>query len=96
MGLLRTMESVISSRAVVLLIICTSLSFLCGSGGEVPPPPPTSGVTLLPPVKPDGPHAYPEAEKSNLPMFTIDYPRIQIPFEITLWMLLASFSKIGE
>ncbi|XP_037542472.1 sodium/hydrogen exchanger 2 [Nematolebias whitei] len=89
------MELVLSSRAVPLLIICTFLSFLCGSGGEVPPPP-TSGVTLLPPVKPDhGPHAYPEAEKSNLPTFTMDYPRIQIPFEITLWMLLASFSKIG-
>ncbi|XP_034550315.1 sodium/hydrogen exchanger 2 isoform X2 [Notolabrus celidotus] len=25
----------------------------------------------------------------------MDYPRIQIPFEITLWILLASFAKIG-
>ncbi|XP_029937365.1 sodium/hydrogen exchanger 2 isoform X2 [Myripristis murdjan] len=25
----------------------------------------------------------------------MDYPRIQIPFEITLWVLLASFAKIG-
>uniref|UniRef100_A0A3Q1FWY1 Sodium/hydrogen exchanger n=1 Tax=Acanthochromis polyacanthus TaxID=80966 RepID=A0A3Q1FWY1_9TELE len=32
---------------------------------------------------------------SNLPVFTMNYPRIQIPFEITLWMLLASFAKIG-
>lgn len=29
-------------------------------------------------------------------VFTLNYPRIQIPFEITLWVLLASFAKIGE
>ncbi|XP_048049113.1 sodium/hydrogen exchanger 2 isoform X1 [Megalobrama amblycephala] len=28
-------------------------------------------------------------------VFTLNYPRIQIPFEITLWVLLASFAKIG-
>uniref|UniRef100_A0A3Q2XRC2 Sodium/hydrogen exchanger n=1 Tax=Hippocampus comes TaxID=109280 RepID=A0A3Q2XRC2_HIPCM len=33
--------------------------------------------------------------KLLLPVFTMDYPRIQIPFEITLWVLLASFAKIG-
>nr|AAD46576.2 Na+/H+ exchanger NHE-2-like isoform [Myoxocephalus octodecemspinosus] len=30
-----------------------------------------------------------------MPVFTMDYPRIQIPFEITMWVLLASFAKIG-
>uniref|UniRef100_A0A8C4H4A8 Sodium/hydrogen exchanger n=1 Tax=Dicentrarchus labrax TaxID=13489 RepID=A0A8C4H4A8_DICLA len=59
------------------------------------PPKPTGGVTIVPPVKPDGPQAFPDAEKANLPVFTMDYPRIQIPFEITLWVLLASFAKIG-
>lgn len=50
----------------------------------------------MPPVKPDdGPQAFPDDEHPNLPVFTMDYPRIQIPFEITLWMLLASFAKIG-
>uniref|UniRef100_A0A8C5GJ85 Sodium/hydrogen exchanger n=1 Tax=Gouania willdenowi TaxID=441366 RepID=A0A8C5GJ85_GOUWI len=39
--------------------------------------------------------AFPDADKANLPVFTMDYPRIQIPFEITLWVLLASFAKIG-
>uniref|UniRef100_A0A3P9PMK9 Sodium/hydrogen exchanger n=1 Tax=Poecilia reticulata TaxID=8081 RepID=A0A3P9PMK9_POERE len=33
--------------------------------------------------------------KGKLPVFTMDYSRIQIPFEFTLWVLLASFSKIG-
>ncbi|XP_047457481.1 sodium/hydrogen exchanger 2 [Mugil cephalus] len=85
----------ITKRAGVLLIICTTFSLLYGSRGEVPPKP-TSGVTILPPVKPDnGPQAYPEDEKANLPVFTMDYPRIQIPFEITLWILLASFAQIG-
>uniref|UniRef100_A0A3Q4GCT8 Sodium/hydrogen exchanger n=1 Tax=Neolamprologus brichardi TaxID=32507 RepID=A0A3Q4GCT8_NEOBR len=36
-----------------------------------------------------------EDQKNNLPVFTMNYPRIQIPFEITLWVLLASFAKIG-
>uniref|UniRef100_A0A4W6CSM4 Sodium/hydrogen exchanger n=1 Tax=Lates calcarifer TaxID=8187 RepID=A0A4W6CSM4_LATCA len=53
-------------------------------------------VTIVPPIKPDdSPQAYPDTEKANLPVFTMNYPRIQIPFEITLWVLLASFAKIG-
>lgn len=77
-------------------IVFTFLIFLHGSRGEIPPKPSPS-VTIVPPVKPDnGPQAFPDAEKANLPVFTMDYPRIQIPFEITLWMLLASFAKIGE
>lgn len=80
----------------VLLILLSVLSLLDGCRGEVPPKP-TGSVTIVPPVKPDGvPQAYPDAEKANLPVFTMDYARIQIPFEITLWVLLASFAKIGE
>lgn len=93
---LYTMDLRIARRTGVLLIVFTFLSFLYGSRGEIPPKP-TSGVTIVPPVKPDdGPHAFPDAEKSNMPVFAMDYPRIQIPFEITLWVLLASFAKIGE
>lgn len=80
----------------LFITVFTFLIFLHASRGEVPPKPSPS-VTIVPPVKPDnGPQAFPEAEKANLPVFTMDYPRIQIPFEITLWMLLASFAKIGE
>jgi len=69
---------------------------LLGAHGEVPQRP-TGGVTILPPIEPaDGPQAFPDAEKANMPVFTMDYPRIQIPFEITLWVLLASFAKIGR
>lgn len=85
-------------RTVILFTICTVFSsFPLGSNGEIPPKPTTSSVTILPPVKPaDGPQAFPDAEKANLPVFTMDYSRIQIPFEITLWVLLASFAKIGK
>lgn len=90
------MDLSLTRRPGVLLIIFTFLNLLYGSRGEIPSKP-TSGVTILPPIKPDdGPQAYPNAEKANLPVFTMDYPRIQIPFEITLWVLLASFAKIGE
>lgn len=90
------MDLRIARRTGALLIVFTFLSLLNGSRGEIPSKP-TAGVTILPPVKPDnGPQAFPDAEKANLPVFTMDYPRIQIPFEITLWVLLASFAKIGE
>lgn len=90
------MDPSITRPTRVLLIICTALSLLHGSRGEIPPKP-TAGVTIVPPVKPiDDPQAYPDADKANLPVFTMDYLRIQIPFEITLWVLLASFAKIGE
>ncbi|XP_077584660.1 sodium/hydrogen exchanger 2 [Stigmatopora nigra] len=81
-----------------LLLVTLSILWvvLPGSSGEIPARPTAGGaVPVLPPVEPDGPQAYPEPQKDNLPVFTMDYQRIQIPFEITLWVLLASFAKIG-
>ncbi|KAJ8350734.1 hypothetical protein SKAU_G00258640 [Synaphobranchus kaupii] len=71
------------------------LSLGFGSNGEIGANP--SKTTLKPqPINDDGlPQAFPEPEKSNLPVFAMDYARIQVPFEITLWVLLASFAKIG-
>ncbi|KAL0183920.1 hypothetical protein M9458_019616, partial [Cirrhinus mrigala] len=37
----------------------------------------------------------PDPGETTQVVFTLNYPRIQIPFEITLWVLLASFAKIG-
>lgn len=53
--------------------------------------------TNIPDVKPfhNEPQAFPDEERASLPVFTMDYPRIQVPFEFTLWVLLASFAKIG-
>ncbi|XP_074521127.1 sodium/hydrogen exchanger 2-like [Halichoeres trimaculatus] len=56
-----------------------------------------AGATNIPVVKPfqNEPQAFPTEQRANLPVFTMDYPRIQVPFEFTLWILLASFAKIG-
>ena len=95
-GVVRRSVRRIARRLAFAVAVCTVLSLPYGSNGEVPPRP-TAAVPVLPPVKPaDGPQAYPDAEKANMPVFTMDYPRIQIPFEITLWVLLASFAKIGR
>ncbi|XP_042312022.1 sodium/hydrogen exchanger 2-like [Sceloporus undulatus] len=37
----------------------------------------------------------PAGEETRLHVFTLDYPHVQVPFEITLWILLASLAKIG-
>ncbi|KAM4700554.1 sodium/hydrogen exchanger 2-like [Discoglossus pictus] len=34
-------------------------------------------------------------EETRLSVFTLDYPHVKYPFEITLWILLASLAKIG-
>ncbi|XP_041114806.1 sodium/hydrogen exchanger 2-like [Polyodon spathula] len=48
------------------------------------------------PAQPSNPvHTFPAPEKVYLPVFQMNYPRIQIPLEITLWILLASLAKIG-
>lgn len=77
------------------------LLLLCCSGGKCElQESKSSAPTTFPGVKPfhneiHEPQAYPEQERASLPVFTMDYPRIQVPFEFTLWILLASFAKIG-
>lgn len=34
--------------------------------------------------------------KKPFPVLSLDYPHIQVPFEISLWVLLASLMKLGE
>lgn len=84
-----------TERGVFCMLL---LLYLCCSGGkcelqESQPAQPSNRPT----VKPfnNEPQAFPEEERASLPVFTMDYPRIQVPFEFTLWILLASFAKIG-
>ncbi|XP_062270909.1 sodium/hydrogen exchanger 2-like [Scomber scombrus] len=77
------------------------LLLLCGVGGkcELQEPKPSVSNNLLT-VKPvqnglNEAQAFPEEKQDSLPIITMDYPRIQVPFEFTLWILLASFAKIG-
>lgn len=76
---------------MALWVAFLSLGF--GSNAEIAPDAPSG--TLKPQPINENPQAFPEQEKSNLPVFSMDYPRVQVPFEITLWVLLASFAKIG-
>lgn len=36
------------------------------------------------------------SEDMRLHVFTLDYDYVQIPYEVTLWILLASLAKIGK
>uniref|UniRef100_A0A3B5A188 Sodium/hydrogen exchanger n=1 Tax=Stegastes partitus TaxID=144197 RepID=A0A3B5A188_9TELE len=90
-------SSVFSAAGASCLLV---VLLLCCSGGrcELQEQKPSSGS--IPTVNPlhddlNQPQAFPEPERANLPVFTMDYPRIQVPFEFTLWVLLASFAKIG-
>ncbi|XP_044044353.1 sodium/hydrogen exchanger 2-like [Siniperca chuatsi] len=73
-----------TERGVFCLLL---LLLLCCVGGKC----------VLKESKPfhNEPQAFPKEERASLPVFTMDYPRIQVPFEFTLWVLLASFAKIG-
>ncbi|XP_061632513.1 sodium/hydrogen exchanger 2-like [Phyllopteryx taeniolatus] len=89
---------ILSERPVFFALLLLSLCFF-GGKCEVQKFEP-SASTSLESVKPfhneiDQPQAFPDEERASLPVFTMDYPRIQVPFEITLWVLLASFAKIG-
>ncbi|XP_049919204.1 sodium/hydrogen exchanger 2-like [Epinephelus moara] len=87
-----------TERGVLCMLL---LLFLCCFGGKCelqePKPSEPSNFAGVQPFhhELDGPQAYPEEERGRLPVFTMDYPRIQVPFEFTLWVLLASFAKIG-
>lgn len=82
---------------LILPALAIVLFWTSGAKGEIPPRPVIT-VPPSPPIhQPDGvPQPMPDDPKTMLPVFTMDYPRIQIPFEITLWVLLASFAKIGK
>ncbi|XP_029300230.1 sodium/hydrogen exchanger 2-like [Cottoperca gobio] len=74
------------------------LLLLCCFGGkcELQESKPSATTTLKPLENEfNKPQAFPDEEAASLPVFTMDYPRIQVPFEFTLWVLLASFAKIG-
>lgn len=44
----------------------------------------------------EGNHVRPNYTKKAFPVLALDYHHIQVPFEISLWVLLASLMKLGE
>ncbi|XP_067299552.1 sodium/hydrogen exchanger 2 [Pseudorasbora parva] len=77
-------------RHLNFLILC--VFFLSGFAVTYKP---STSPSKLPPWKTMGETADPDPDETTQTLFTLNYPRIQIPFEIALWVLLASFAKIG-
>ncbi|XP_061780061.1 sodium/hydrogen exchanger 2-like [Nerophis lumbriciformis] len=87
--------SVLSVRLWVCALLLLSL---CCIGGkcEIQQSEPSATTDIKPFHHDiDEPQAFPDEERARLPVFTMDYPRVQVPIEFTLWVLLASFAKIG-
>ncbi|KAL4656954.1 sodium/hydrogen exchanger 2-like [Arapaima gigas] len=80
-----------SRKCTAALGVCLMLSACGGLASGADPVATKSSPTQTP----SSTEPYPDPQKEDLPVFTINYPRIQVPFEITLWVLLASFAKIG-
>lgn len=78
------------------LLLLLLLAFL---GGSVLP----KGAASSPDITHQTPSVDHSAEgtghnvtKKPFPVLSLDYPHIQTPFEISLWVLLASLMKLGE
>ncbi|XP_003203218.1 sodium/hydrogen exchanger 4 isoform X2 [Meleagris gallopavo] len=56
---------------------------------------PSLGSSLLPHYEHDRADAVGSSQNKRLQVFTVDYNNVQIPYEVTLWILLASLAKIG-
>uniref|UniRef100_A0A8D0B454 Sodium/hydrogen exchanger n=1 Tax=Salvator merianae TaxID=96440 RepID=A0A8D0B454_SALMN len=72
-------------RRGVLLLPRETFLRLAVPSGTLPSPPGQASPA---------PNGTPSTE-TRLHVFTLDYPHVHIPFEITLWILLASLAKIG-
>lgn len=57
---------------------------------------PSLGSSLLPHYEHDHADAVDSSQNKRLQVFTVDYNNVQIPYEVTLWILLASLAKIGK
>lgn len=43
-----------------------------------------------------GNHTHTTPNKKPFPVLSLDYDHVRLPFEISLWVLLASLMKLGE
>ncbi|XP_009871623.1 PREDICTED: sodium/hydrogen exchanger 4 [Apaloderma vittatum] len=56
---------------------------------------PNLSKSFLPHYEPDHGGDVDDLQDTRLHVFTVDYSYVQIPYEVTLWILLASLAKIG-
>lgn len=76
----------------LLLLLLSVVS--CSAAADVDEP--SLGKRSLPHYEPDSSGAVDSSQDTRLHVFTLDYDYVQIPYEVTLWILLASFAKIGK
>ncbi|XP_071426047.1 sodium/hydrogen exchanger 4 isoform X2 [Pithys albifrons albifrons] len=74
-----------------LLLLLSLVS--CSAGAYVDEP--NLGKSFLPHYESDPGRAVDSSQDTRLHVFTVDYDYVQIPYEVTLWILLASLAKIG-
>ncbi|XP_062462875.1 sodium/hydrogen exchanger 4 isoform X4 [Pezoporus occidentalis] len=79
-------------RAMLLNWLLLLLSLVCCSAAAYVDEPSLSN-SFLPHYEPD--QAVGSSQDTRLHVFTVDYGYVQIPYEVTLWILLASLAKIG-
>lgn len=89
------MGSAALARAKLLnwLLLLSSL-VSCSADGDVDEP--NLSKDFLPQYEPDHGDSVGSSQDTRLHVFTVDYDYVQIPYEVTLWILLASLAKIGK
>ncbi|XP_009950936.1 PREDICTED: sodium/hydrogen exchanger 4 [Leptosomus discolor] len=88
------MGSAVLAHAKLLnwLLLLSSL-VCCSAAAYVDEP--SLGRSFLSHYEPDQEGAVGSSQDTRLHVFTVDYDYVQIPYEVTLWILLASLAKIG-
>lgn len=89
MGFARLAHAKISKLLLLLLSVASCSA--AAHGGET-----SLGKRALLHYEHESSGAVESSEDMRLHVFTLDYNYVQIPYEVTLWILLASFAKIGK
>lgn len=89
------MGSAVLAHAKILDCLLSLLSLMCCSAAAYVDEPNLS-KSFLSRYEPDHENAVGSSEDTRLHVFTLDYDYVQIPYEVTLWILLASLAKIGK
>lgn len=88
MGFATLAHAKLSNALLLCLVSCAAVA---AYGGE-----PSLGKRSLLHYEHDSSSAVDSSQDMRLHVFTLDYDYVQIPYEVTLWILLASFAKIGK
>ncbi|XP_010113596.1 PREDICTED: sodium/hydrogen exchanger 4 [Chlamydotis macqueenii] len=86
MGSLTLAHAKLLNWLLLSLVCCAAAAYLDD---------PNLSKSFLPHYEPDHEGAVGSSQDTRLHVFTVDYNYVQIPYEVTLWILLASFAKIG-